>query len=166
MFVVRADQSACIASAAGSNSPPCASAQVTPRRASATRSPYGSKLSDRPPREGRRLYLSTGSAPRAYRTLGFTQVTGYGVTVAGIADVGQAALDPTIQGALVDAALRMGGHGVIHIEFEDENPPTDAERASDLSESLSQGLRGQGGVKTRGRTVRVTGEVIQFVSEP
>lgn len=127
---------------------------------------YGSRLSDRPPREGRRLYLSTGGAPRAYRTLGFAQVTGYGVTVAGVTDVGHAALDNTIQGALVDTALRMGGDGVINIEFEDENPPTDVERASDLSESISQGIRGQGGVKTRSRTVLVTGEVIQFVSAP
>ena len=127
---------------------------------------YGARLSDRPSQEGRRLYLSTGGAPRAYRTLGFAQVTGYGVTVAGLADVGNAAIDNTIQGALVDTALRMGGDGVIYIEFEDDNPPTDVERASDLSESLRGSFRGQGGVKTRNRKVLVTGEVIQFVSAP
>ena len=44
----------------------------------------GSPLSNRPSDEGRGIYLSTGGAPRAYRTVGFAQVTGYGVTVAGL----------------------------------------------------------------------------------
>ncbi|MET0401566.1 MAG: hypothetical protein ABW123_04145 [Cystobacter sp.] len=127
---------------------------------------YGSKLTDRPPQEGRGLYLSTGGSPWAFRTLGFAQVTGYGVTVAGVSDVGNAAIDPALKGALVDAALRMGGDGVINIEFEDLNPPSDMERASDLSESISNGLSGQGGVKTRDRSVLVTGEIIQFLPAP
>lgn len=127
---------------------------------------YGSRLSDRPPHSGRGMYLSTGGSPRPFRTIGFAQITGYGVTVAGVADIGDAAMDQSIQGALTDAALRMGGDGVIHIEFEDQNPPSDVERASDLSESISNGLRGRGGVKTRNRNVIVTGEIIQFLSSP
>lgn len=125
---------------------------------------YGSALSDRPPAAGRRgLYLSTGGSPRPFRTLGFAQVTGHGVTVAGYADVGDAAIDGVIQRTLVDEALKMGGDGVIHIEFEDLNPPTDVERASDLSQSVSNVVRGRGGVKTRDRDVLVTGEIIQFL---
>jgi hypothetical protein len=124
----------------------------------------GSKLSDRPPEGGRGLYLSTGGSPKPYRTLGFAQVLGYGVTVAGVSDLGDAALDSTIKKSLVDTALRMGGDGVINIEFEDENPPTDVERASDLSQSFSNVAGSRGGVKTRSRNVIVTGEVIQFIS--
>lgn len=126
----------------------------------------GTKLSDRPPDGGRGLYLSTGGAPRPYRTLGFAQVLGHGVTVAGVSDLGDAALDSTIKKSLVDTALRMGGDGVINIEFEDENPPTGVERAADLSESISNAASGRGGVKTRARNVIVTGEVIQFISQP
>ena len=127
----------------------------------------GTKLSDRPLDEGRGLYLSTGGSPRPYRTLGFAQVLGYGVTVGGVSDLGDAALDSTIKKSLLEAARRMGGDGVIHIEFEDENPPTDVERAADLAESISNVARGQGGVKTRNRNVLVTGEVIQFLpSQP
>lgn len=125
---------------------------------------HGSKLSDHPPEGGRGLYLSTGGSPRPYRTLGFAQVLGYGVTVAGVSDVGEAAIDGVIKKSLVDTALRMGGDGVIHIEFEDQNPPTGVERAADLSESISGVASGQGGVKLRDRTVLVTGEVIQFIS--
>jgi len=127
----------------------------------------GSPLSHRPPDDGRGIYLSTGGAPRAYRTLGFAQVTGYGVTVAGVSDMGEAGLDGTIRGTLSQVASRMGGDGVIHIEFLDENPPTDADRISDLSESVSSALSGSGGgVKTRNRAVVVTGEIIQFLSSP
>jgi hypothetical protein len=127
----------------------------------------GSPLSHRPPDDGRGIYLSTGGAPRAYRTLGFAQVTGYGVTVAGVSDVGEAGLDSTIRGSLSQVAARMGGDGVINIEFLDENPPTDADRVSDLSESVSNAVSGSGGgVKTRNRTVIVTGEIIQFLSSP
>ncbi len=127
----------------------------------------GSPLSHRPPDDGRGIYLSTGGAPRAYRTLGFAQVTGYGVTVAGVSDVGEAGLDSTIRGSLSQVAARMGGDGVINIEFLDENPPTDADRISDLSESVSNAMSNNGGgVKTRNRAVIVTGEIIQFRSSP
>ncbi|MBN1210248.1 MAG: hypothetical protein JXB05_35680 [Myxococcaceae bacterium] len=126
----------------------------------------GSPLSDRPFTDGRGLYLSTGGAPRPYRTLGFAQVTGYGVTVAGVSDLGEAGLDGAIRGTLSQVAARMGGDGVIHIEFTDENPPTDAERISDLSETVSSVASGKGEVKTRKRSVVVTGEVIQFLSAP
>ncbi len=124
----------------------------------------GSPLSNRPADEGRGIYLSTGGAPRAYRTVGFAQVTGYGVTVAGVSDLGEAGLDGTIRGTLSQVAAKMGGDGVIHIEFLDEAPPTDADRISDLSESISNSLSGSGGgVKTRNRAVIVTGEIIQFL---
>lgn len=127
----------------------------------------GSPLSHRPPDDGRGIYLSTGGAPRAYRTLGFAQVTGYGVTVAGVSDLGEAGLDSTIRGSLSQVAARMGGDGVINIEFLDENPPTDADRISDLSESVSNAMSSNGGgVKTRNRAVIVTGEIIQFRSSP
>jgi hypothetical protein len=128
----------------------------------------GSPLSSRPPEPeaGRALYLSTGNAPRPYRTLGFAQVTGYGVTVAGFSDVGEAGLDGTIRGTLSQVAAQMGGDGVINIEFVDENPPTEVERVSDLSQTVSSAFSGQGQVKTRNRAVVVTGEVIQFLSAP
>ncbi len=127
----------------------------------------GSPLSHHPPEDGRGMYLSTGGAPRPYRTLGFAQVTGFGATVAGVSDVGEAGLDSIIRGTLTQVAARMGGDGVIHIEFIDENPPTEAERVSDFSESLSNiASKGGGGVKTRNRSVVVTGEIIQFLSAP
>jgi hypothetical protein len=81
--------------------------------------------------------------------------------------VGEAGLDSTIRGSLSQVAARMGGDGVINIEFLDENPPTDADRVSDLSESVSNAVSGSGGgVKTRNRAVIVTGEIIQFLSTP
>lgn len=126
----------------------------------------GSPLSSRPSETGQGLYLSTGNAPRPYRTLGFAQVTGYGATVAGFSDLGEAGLDSAIRGALAQVASRMGGDGVIHIEFLDENPPTDAERVSDLSQSVGGALSGTGEIKTRNRSVVVTGEIIQFLSAP
>ncbi|HVG62891.1 MAG TPA: hypothetical protein VNA24_30265 [Hyalangium sp.] len=128
----------------------------------------GSPLSSRPPepQAGPAIYLSTGSAPRPYRTLGFAQVTGYGVTVAGFSDVGEAGLDGTIRGTLSQVAATMGGDGIINIEFIDENPPTEVERVSDLSETVSSAFSGKGQVKTRNRSVVVTGEVIQFLSAP
>lgn len=128
----------------------------------------GSPLSSRPPeaQAAQAIYLSTGSAPRPYRTLGFAQVTGYGVTVAGFSDVGEAGLDGTIHGMLSQVAARMGGDGVINIEFIDENPPTEVERVSDLSQTVSSAFSGQPQVKTRNRSVVVTGEVIQFLSAP
>jgi hypothetical protein len=128
----------------------------------------GSPLSSRPPEPeaANAIYLSTGSAPRPYRTVGFAQVTGYGVTVAGFSDVGEAGLDGAIRGTLSQVAARLGGDGVINIEFIDENPPTEVERVSDLSQTVSSAFSGQGQVKTRNRSVVVTGEVIQFLSAP
>jgi hypothetical protein len=123
----------------------------------------GSKLSDRPA-SGKGLFLSTGGSPRPFRTLGFVQLTGYGVTVAGFADMGDAAIDGAIKGKLANEAMKMGGDGVIHIEFVDENPPTDVERVMDLSDTLTSGLQGRGEIKTRNRSVVVTGEVIEFLS--
>lgn len=127
----------------------------------------GSPLSNRPPDDNvRGIFLTTGTSPRPYRTLGFTQVTGFGATVAGFQDVGEAGLDSTIRGTLSQVAARMGGDGVINIEFIDENPPTEVERVSDLSNSFSSVASGRGEVKTRNRSVVVTGEVIQFLSAP
>ncbi len=125
----------------------------------------GSKLSDRPFVDDGRMYLSTGTVDRPFRTLGFVQVRGYGVEVGGVADVGDAALDTTIRGHLATAAGRMGGDGVIHIEFLDENPSTPTERAGAAAQSIQNVGAGQGagGVQTRSRYVTVTGEVIQFL---
>lgn len=128
----------------------------------------GSPLSNRPQNndQARGIFLSTGTAPRPYRTVGFAQVTGYGATVAGFSDVGEAGLDSTIRGTLSQVAARMGGDGVINIEFLDENPPTEVERVSDLANTVSSAAHGKGEVKTRNRSVIVTGEVIQFLSAP
>lgn len=125
----------------------------------------GGPLSDRPQtRQG--MYLSTGGAPRAFRTLGFVQLRGYGVNVAGFADVGDAALDSTVRGRLAEEAAKMGGDGVINIEFLDENPQTMAERVSAMSQSVTQTLEtGQPQVQTKDRWVTVTGEVVQFVGQ-
>ena len=67
--------------------------------------------------------------------------------------------------ALAETARRMGGDGVIHIEFLDENPPTLAERIQDASTTLQNAGTGEG-VEARQRTVVVTGEVIQFLDVP
>lgn len=123
---------------------------------------HGAPLSGRPGRSDR-IYLSTGGSPRPYRTLGFVQVQGYGVEVAGLAQVGDAALDGTIQGALVQAASQMGGNGVIHIEFLDTNPSTPVERAQAAAKSVQNITSGSGGVETKDRVVIATGEVIQFL---
>jgi len=119
-------------------------------------------LSPRPD-PSNQIYLSTGGTPRPFRTIGFAQVTGFGNEVAGVLSVGDAQLDSTVRGALADAAVRMGGNGVIHIEFLDENPRTPAEQAQDLGQSLQSAARGRGEVKTRWRSVHATGEVIQFL---
>jgi hypothetical protein len=121
----------------------------------------GSALSNRGD-TGRGIYLSTGGSPRPFRTLGFVQVTGYGVNVGGIADVGDAALDGTVKGALAQAAHQMGGEGVINIEFLDTNPPTPADRLQSASRSLQSFGQGQGRVETKDRVVIVSGEVISF----
>jgi hypothetical protein len=127
----------------------------------------GSPLSSRPlGPDNRGIFLTTGNSPRPYRTVGFAQVTGYGVTVAGLEDVGEAGLDGTIRGTLSEVASRMGGDGVIHIDFVDENPPTDIERVGEFAQSVSSVASGQGEVKTRNRSVVVTGEVVQFLSAP
>lgn len=118
----------------------------------------GSPLSSPAEATGGRLYLSTGSSPRPYRTLGFIQVRGYGVEFAGVAQVGDAALDHTLQGVLATEAAKLGGDGVIHIVFLDENPTTPAERASAMANTVSSGQ-----VEQKARYVSVTGEVIQFL---
>ncbi len=127
----------------------------------------GSPLSSRPTQEDNRgVFLTTGNAPRPYRTVGFAQVTGYGVTVAGYSDVGEVGLDGVIRYTLSQVAEGMGGDGVIHIEFLDESPPTELDRISDLTSSVTSLGGGGGGVKTRNRSVVVTGEIIQFLSAP
>jgi hypothetical protein len=122
----------------------------------------GGKLSDRPD-DGRGIYLSTGGSPRPFRTLGFIQITGEGRMYAGTLDVGDASLDGVVRGALAAEASRMGGHGVINIEFLDENPPTGFERVSDAVSTTLNLASGEVQVEERRRTVMVTGEVIQFL---
>ena len=123
----------------------------------------GSRLSSNPP-DGQGIFLSTGGSPKRYRTLGFVQIRGYGVEVAGFADVGDAQLDGTVKGTLAREAARMGGNGVVNIEFYDENPSTDIERANAAATSVSNVLAGQGkGPETKDRYVTVSGEVIQFL---
>lgn len=122
----------------------------------------GGRLSHRPHAEVD-LFMTTGNSPRPYRTLGFIQVTGEGRTYGGVADVGDAGLDGVIRGALAHEARKMGGDGVIHIEFLDENPQTDYERYQQAAETISNLAEGKGGVSEKQRTVVVTGEVIQFI---
>ncbi len=120
-----------------------------------------SPLSPRPDLSNQ-MFLSTGGTTRPHTTLGFVQATGFGNQVAGVIDVGDAQIDSTVRGALAQAAAKMGGHGVINIEFLDENPQTPAERMQDLAESARGAGRHGGGVKTRWRAVHATGEVIRF----
>jgi hypothetical protein len=126
----------------------------------------GSRLSSVPQNDGpqnqRELFLSTGGAPRKYRTLGFIQVRGYGQEWAGYGDIGNANLDGSIHNALAREAVRMGGQGVVNIEFLDENPSTDLERAQRAYNALTTFL-GSGQVESRDRYVTVTGEVIVFL---
>ncbi len=119
-------------------------------------------LSSRP-FEGTQVFLSTGASPRPYQTIGFVQATGFGNQVAGVMDIGDAQIDGTIKGALVNAAIKLHGDGIINIEFLDENPQTPAEKAGDLSDSLSVNRNGRREVKTRWRSVRAKGEVIRFL---
>jgi hypothetical protein len=121
----------------------------------------GSALSAVPSREPG-MFVSTGGAPAPYVTLGFVQVRGYGVQVAGFADVGHATLDGPIRNALLAEAARMGGNGVIHVEFLDENPSTEIERAQAAANSIQNLASGRGGVEQKDRYVTVTGEVIRF----
>lgn len=120
-------------------------------------------LSGRPD-PGRGVYLSTGGSPRPFRTLGFIQIRGYGVNIAGIQDVGDAALDGTVRGRMAEEAAKMGGDAVVNIEFLDENPQTPYERAAAASSTWNQSMKtGQPQIQTQDRYVTVTGEVIQFV---
>jgi hypothetical protein len=123
----------------------------------------GQKLSDRPERDSRGMFLSTGRSPRPYRTLGFAQIMGEGRTYAGMVDVGEAGFDAAIRGALAQEAIRMGGDGVIHIEFLDENPPTTYERYQEAAQAVQSFASGQGQTQERRRTVVVTGEIIKFL---
>ena len=123
----------------------------------------GGPLSNRPDTEKKGVYLTTGGSPRPFRTLGFAQVRGYGVNVAGIADLGDAALDGTIRGTLAAEAAKMGGDAVINIEFLDENPQTPAERAAAAANTVNSSMQGKPQVETKDRWVTVTGEIIQFV---
>jgi hypothetical protein len=123
----------------------------------------GGALSSIPASTERGMFLSTGGAPGRYTTVGFVQVRGYGVQVAGYQEAGHATLDGPIRGALAAEASRMGGNGVIHIEFLDENPSTDFERAQAAAQSIQNLASGRGGgVETKDRYVTVTGEVIRF----
>jgi len=124
----------------------------------------GGPLSGRPD-PGRGIYLSTGGSPRPFRTLGFTEIRGYGVNVAGIADVGDAALDGTVRGKLVEVAAQMGGDAVINIEFLDENPSTPVERISAASSVISGAQTGRPQIETKDRWVTVTGEIVKFVGK-
>ncbi len=121
-------------------------------------------LSSRPGVGQKGIYLTTGGSPRPFRTLGFAQIRGYGVNVAGMADVGDAALDGTIRGRLAEEAAKMGGDAVINIEFIDENPQTPAERAAAAANTVNRSMEsGTPQVETKDRWVTVTGEIIQFV---
>ena len=121
----------------------------------------GSRLSSWP-HDGQGMFLSTGGSPKRYKTLGFVQVRGYGVEIAGFADVGDAQLDGTIKGTLAREAARMGGNGVVNIEFLDENPSTDLDRASAAANSITN-LASSKSPENKERYVTVTGEVIQFL---
>jgi hypothetical protein len=121
----------------------------------------GSALSGNPSRAPG-MYISTGGASAPYVSLGFVQVRGYGVQVAGFADVGHATLDGPIRNALATEAARMGGNGIIHLEFLDENPSTEFERAQAAANSIQNVASGRGGVEQKDRYVTVTGEVIRF----
>lgn len=55
----------------------------------------------------------------------------------------------------------MGGDGVLHIEFLDENPSTPAERAQSASRNIQSVLSGQAQVEQKPRYVTATGEVVK-----
>ncbi len=120
----------------------------------------GSKLTDMPV-TSKQFVLSTGSVNAKYRTLGFLQIRGYGVEFAGVAQLGDAQLDGTVKRTLVNEATAMGGNGVINIEFLDENPSTDYEKAQSAMQSMSNVMQG-GQVTQKERYITVTGEVIQL----
>ena len=121
----------------------------------------GTRLSS-VPQVDNTMFLSTGSTPRKFRTVGFVQVRGYGQEWGGYGDIGDAQLDGTIHNALQKEAARMGGQGVINIEFLDENPSTDVEKAQRAYNTVTAVLSGTGQIQTKERYVTVTGEVIVF----
>ncbi len=112
------------------------------------------------PHDNHGVFLTTGDPPAKYKTLGFVQIRGYGVAIAGLTEVGDAQLNGTIRGTLATEATKMGGTGVIHIEFEDENPQNDAEKA----QAIYNTFKSNGSVQTKDRYVTVTGEVVQFTT--
>lgn len=122
----------------------------------------GGRLSNRPI-DSNAYFISTGGSPKKFRTVGFIQIRGYGVEFGGLADVGDAQLDAVLRGTLAQEASKMGGNGVINIEFYDENPSTDYERASRAASSMGNLLSGRGGIESKDRYVTVKGEVIQFL---
>lgn len=121
----------------------------------------GTRLSS-VPQVDNTMFLSTGSTPRKFRTVGFVQIRGYGQEWGGYGDIGDAQLDGTIHNALQKEAARMGGQGVINIEFLDENPSTDVEKAQRAYNTVTSVLSGTGQIQTKERYVTVTGEVIVF----
>jgi len=121
----------------------------------------GARLSN-VPIDSNAMFLSTGGSPRKARAIGFVQVRGYGQEWGGYADLGDAQLDGTIHSALVKEAVRLGGQGVINIEFLDENPSTDAEKAQRAYNTVASALSGNTQVQTKERYVTVSGEVIVF----
>ncbi len=120
---------------------------------------YGGALTSVPQNEP--FFLSTGGSPKPFRTLGFVQVLGFGVQVAGVVEGGEAQFDSTIRGSLVREAMAMGGNGVINIEFLDENPATDSEKISRAMSAVQNAGQGKSPDVT-GRYVTVVGEVIAF----
>lgn len=121
----------------------------------------GARLSSVPQADNT-MFLSTGGTPRKFKTVGFVQIRGYGQEWGGYGDVGDAQLDGAIHGALAKEAARMGGQGVINIEFLDENPSTDVERAQRAYNTVTSVLSGGARLETKERYVTVTGEVIVF----
>jgi uncharacterized protein YbjQ (UPF0145 family) len=121
----------------------------------------GTRLSS-VPQVDNTMFLSTGGTPRKFRTVGFVQIRGYGQEWGGYGDIGDAQLDGTIHNALQREAARMGGQGVINIEFLDENPSTDVEKAQRAYNTVTSVLTGSGQIQTKERYVTVTGEVIVF----
>lgn len=122
----------------------------------------GARLSSVPQTDNT-MFLSTGTSPRKFKTLGFVQVRGYGQEWGGYGNLGDAQLDGTIHNALAKEAARMGGQGVINIEFLDENPSTEAEKAQRAYNTVTSVLSGSPRLETRDRYVTVSGEVIVFL---
>jgi hypothetical protein len=122
---------------------------------------HGSPLSSVPARQPG-IFITTGSSPVPYYSLGFVQVRGYGVQVVGYVELGHATLDAPIRTLLASEAARMGGNGVIHVEFLDENPSTEFERIQAVATSAQNLATGKAGLEKKERYVTVTGEVVRF----